>query len=232
MADLDSFFELKPRFGKSITTALARIGGQTVGVLANNPMFKGGAIDVDACDKATSFLVMCDSFNVPLIFLVDQPGFLIGIEGERRRAPSKIINWMNALSLVSVPKISVIMRKSYGQAFLNMGGGRNSDVVICWPTADLGFMAPEVAVNVLFGVRQGSERFDELVEQVSRDAAAWNLAALHETQYLIDPRETRDLLLHLLSVHGSKLGRTVGLLLDVNYLGRSTTTILADFDEA
>lgn len=211
IADLDSFFELKPRFGKSITTALARIGGQTVGLLANNPMFKGGAIDVDACDKATGFLVMCDSFNIPLVFLVDQPGFLIGIEGERRRAPSKIINWMNALSLVSVPKISVIMRKSYGQAFLNMGGGKNSDVVICWPTADLGFMAPEVAVNVLFGVKQGSERFDELVEQVSRDAAAWNLAALHEAQYLIDPRETRDLLMHLLTVHGSKLGRTVGL---------------------
>ena len=211
MTDKDSLFELKPRFGKSITTALARIGGQTVGVLANNPLFKGGAIDVDACDKATSFLVMCDSFNVPLIFLVDQPGFLIGIEGEKRRAPSKIINWMNALSLVTVPKISIIMRKSYGQAFLNMGGGRNSDAVICWPMADLGFMAPEVAVNVLFGVKQGSERFDELVEQVSRDAAAWNLAALHESQYLIDPRETRDLLLHLLSVHGSKLGRKVGL---------------------
>lgn len=211
MSDLDSVFELKPRFGKSITTALARMGGQTVGFLANNPMFKGGAIDVDACDKATSFMVMCDSFNIPLVFLVDQPGFLIGIEGEKRRAPSKIINWMNALSLVTVPKISVIMRKSYGQAFLNMGGGRNSDAVICWPTADLGFMAPEVAVNVLYGVKQGAENFDELVDQVSRDAAAWNLAALHEAQYLIDPRETRQLLLHLLEVHGSRLGRRVGL---------------------
>ena len=211
IVDKDSVFELKPRFGKSITTALVRLGGQTVGVLANNPMFKGGSIDVDACDKATSFLVMCDSFNVPLLFLVDQPGFLIGIEGERRRAPSKIINWMNALSLVTVPKISVIMRKSYGQAFLNMGGGKNSDVVICWPTADLGFMDPVVAVNVLFGVKRGDDQFDELVEQISRDSAAWGLAALHETQYLIDPRETRDLLLHLFPVHSHKLGCKVGL---------------------
>lgn len=211
IVDKDSLFELKPRFGKSITTALVRVGGQTVGVLANNPMFKGGSIDVDACDKATSFLVMCDSFNVPLLFLVDQPGFLIGIEGERRRAPSKIINWMNALSLVTVPKISVIMRKSYGQAFLNMGGGKNSDVVICWPIADLGFMDPVVAVNVLFGAKRGDDQFDELVEQISRDSAAWGLAALHETQYLIDPRETRDLLLHLFPVHSHKLGRKVGL---------------------
>ena len=210
LVDTDSMFELKGRFGKSITTALARINGQSVGVVANNPMFKGGAIDVDACEKTTSFLVMCDSFNLPIIFLVDQPGFMIGLEGEKRRAPSKIINWMNALALITVPKISVIMRKSYGQAYLNMGGGRNSDAVVLWPTADLGFMAPEVAVNVLYGVKKGDDKFEELVEQIGRDASAWNLAALHEAQYLIDPRQTRDLLKHLLVVHGSELGRRVG----------------------
>lgn len=210
LVDTDSMFELKPRFGKSISTVLARINGQAVGVVANNPMFKGAAIDVDACEKTTSFLVLCDSFNLPIIFLVDQPGFMIGLEGERRRAPSKIINWMNALSLVSVPKISVIMRKSYGQAYLNMGGGKNSDAVILWPTADLGFMAPEVAVHVLHGVKRGEDGFEELLEQVNRDASAWNLAALHEAQYLIDPRETRGLLKHLLAIHGDRLGRQVG----------------------
>lgn len=210
LVDTDSMFELKARFGKSISTVLARLNGRAVGVIANNPMFKGGAIDVDACEKATSFLVLCDSFNLPIIFLVDQPGFMIGLEGERRRAPSKIINWMNALSLVSVPKISVIMRKSYGQAYLNMGGGKNSDSVILWPTADLGFMAPEVAVNVLHGVKRGEDGFDELFEQVSRDSSAWNLAALHEAHYLIDPRETRDLLKHLLNIHGARLSRRTG----------------------
>jgi acetyl-CoA carboxylase carboxyltransferase component len=92
-----------------------------------------------------------------------------------------------------------------------MGGGKNSDVVICWPTADLGFMDPVVAVNVLFGVKRGDDQFDELVEQISRDSAAWGLAALHETQYLIDPRETRDLLLHLFPVHSHKKGCKVGL---------------------
>jgi acetyl-CoA carboxylase carboxyltransferase component len=212
IVDPGSVFELKARFGKSISTSLTRFDGRTVGVLANNPMFKGGAIDVDACAKATSFLVFCDSFNIPIVFLVDQPGFLIGLEGERRGAPGKIINWMNALSLVTVPKISVIMRKSYGQAYLNMGGGRNSDEVVCWPTADLGFMAPEVGVNVMYGVRKEEDpkRFQELLEELSRDTSGWSLASLYETQTVIDPRETRDCLISLLAVHRSRHGSEVG----------------------
>jgi acetyl-CoA carboxylase carboxyltransferase component len=205
IADEGSVFELKGRFGKSITTALARLDGRSVGFLANNTLFKGGAIDVDACNKAISFLVLCDSFNIPIVFLVDQPGFMIGLEGELRGAAGKIINWMNALSLVTVPKISVIMRKSYGQAYLNMGGGRNSDEVLAWPMADLGFMAPEVGVNVLFGVTKENdpERFAELVKQISHDSSAWQLAELYETHAVIDPRETRDHLIGLLEVHRS-----------------------------
>jgi methylmalonyl-CoA decarboxylase subunit alpha len=212
IADGDSVFELKARFGKSITTALARLDGRSVGIVANNPLFKGGAIDVDACNKATSFLVLCDSFNIPIVFLVDQPGFLIGVDGERRGAPGKIINWMNALSLVSVPKISVIMRKSYGQAYLNMGGGRNSDEVLCWPSADLGFMAPDVGVNVMFGVTRESDpvRFEQLRAELARDTSAWSLAALYEAQSVIDPRETRTCLIQLLEMHRRRHGSEVG----------------------
>lgn len=212
IADLGSVMELKARFGKSIVTALTRIEGRTVGVVANNPLFKGGAIDVDACNKVVSFLVLCDSFNVPLVFLVDQPGFLVGIDGERRGAPGRIINWMNALSLVTVPKISVIMRKSYGQAYLNMGGGRNSDEVVCWPTADLGFMAPTVGVNVLFGVKedQEPEKYHKLVDELSRDTSAWRLASLYEAQAVIDPRDTRESVARLLDLHRTKLGSGIG----------------------
>ena len=212
LSDPDSVFELKPRFGKSITTALARLDGKTVGFVASNPLFKGGAIDVDACNKVTSFTVLCDSFNVPMVFLVDQPGFLIGLEGERRGAPGRIINWMNARALATVPKLSVILRKSYGQAYLNMGGGRNSDEVVCWPTADLGFMSPEVSVNILHGVRREDDpvRFAELVKEVARDTSAWSLAALYETQMVIDPRDTRDCLIGLLDVHRERLGSQIG----------------------
>jgi methylmalonyl-CoA decarboxylase subunit alpha len=212
IVDRESMFELKSRFGKSIVTALARVDGESIGVIANNPMFKGGAIDVDACRKATSFLVLCDSFNLPIVILVDQPGFLIGLEGEIQGAPGRIINWMNALSLVTVPKLSIILRKSYGQAYLNMGGGRNSDEVACWPTADLGFMDPSVAVNVVHGVRreQDPERFAALHAELARDTSPYGLAALYEAQSIIDPRDTREYLKATLAAYAAEGRAAIG----------------------
>ena len=212
IADKDSTFELKERYGKSVATVLARLDGKSVGFIANNPLFKGGALDADACQKVTSFMVLCDSFNVPLVYLVDVPGFLIGVEGEIRGMPGKVINWMNAMTLVTVPKISVIMRKSYGQAFINMAGGRNADEVAVWPTADLGFMDPAVSVNVLYGVRyqDDPERFEKLKAEVERDTSAWGLAELYEAQNVIDPRDTRDYLIRSLEVHRLRLSNGVG----------------------
>jgi len=212
IADKGSSFELKERFGKSVATVLARLDGKSVGFLANNPLFKGGALDADACQKATSFMVLCDSFNIPIVFLVDVPGFLIGVEGEIRGMPGKVINWMNALSLVTVPKITVILRKSYGQAYINMGGGRNTDELACWPTADLGFMDPRVSVNVLYGVKEDDDpkRFKQLVAEVERDTSAWSLARLYEAQHVIDPRDTRAFLVRMLEVHRSRLRNGVG----------------------
>jgi methylmalonyl-CoA decarboxylase subunit alpha len=219
IADEGSVFELKSRFGRAIVTALARIEGRTVGFLANNPLHKGGAIDPDACDKAVNFLVLCDSFNIPIISMVDQPGFFIGLEGERKRAPGKIMNWMNALAQITVPRFSVIVRKSFGQAYLNMGGGRNADEVIAWPSADLGFMEPRLAVNVLHGIRaeDDPERFAALAADLDRDTEAWDLAGLYEAQYVIDPRETRSHLARLLEVYE---GRQVG----EHFLGNWPTT--------
>ncbi len=212
VADADSLFELKARFGRSITTSLARIDGRSVGLIASNPMFKGGAIDVDACRKATSFLVLCDSFNIPIVFFVDQPGFLIGIAGALRGAPGLIMNWMNALSLVSVPKFQVVMRKSYGQAYLNMGGGRNADAIACWPMADLGFVDPVIGVSILHGLKREDDpaRFDKLAEALGRDSSAWELAALYETQHVIDPAETRGWLISMLDVHARRMTGGVG----------------------
>ena len=212
IADTDSTFELKERYGKSVATVLARLDGKSVGFIANNPLFKGGALDADACQKITSFMVLCDSFNVPLVFLVDVPGFLIGVEGEMRGMPGKVINWMNAMSQVTVPKITVILRKSYGQAYINMAGGKGADEVALWPTADLGFMDPAVSVNVLHGVKREDDpaRFKELVEEVQRDTSAWALAELYEAQTVIDPRETRDYLIRTLDVHRLRLKNGVG----------------------
>ena len=212
VVDRDSVFEMKPRFGKSILTALTRIDGRTVGIIANNPMFKGGSIDVDACTKATSFLVLCDSFNIPIVFLVDQPGFLIGMEGEKRGAPGRIMNWMNALSLVTMPRVAITLRKNFGQAYLNMGGGRNSDEAAAWPSADFGFMDPATGVNVLHGLRREDDpaRFAKLMDEIARDSAPWPLAGLYESQAVIDPRETRDYLKSILRVHSRRPTGGVG----------------------
>ncbi|MCB1739463.1 MAG: methylmalonyl-CoA carboxyltransferase [Gammaproteobacteria bacterium] len=212
IVDRDSSFELKPRFGRSVATVLTRMNGRTVGFLANNPLSKGGAIDVDACRKVTSFMVLCDSFNIPIVLLVDQPGFLIGLDGEKRWAPGRIMNWMNALSLVTVPKIALTLRKNYGQAYLNMGGGRNADENAAWPSADFGFMDPAVGVNVLHGLRREDdpERFDALVREIAQDSSPWSLAALYEAQNVIDPRDTRGFLIDALDVHLDRYRNGVG----------------------
>jgi len=205
IADRDSVFEMKARFGRSIATALARVDGRTVGLIANNPMVKGGAIDVDACDKATSFLVLCDSFNVPIILLVDQPGFLVGVQGEARRAVGKVMNWMNALSLVTVPRFSIVLRKSYGQAHLNMGGAGNADEIAAWTTAEVSFMEPEYGAAIVHGAHPDGdeEAFAAAMAEMTRDTSAYDLAAIYGAQAVIDPRETRSWLTDMLAVRES-----------------------------
>lgn len=212
IADPGSVFEMKPRFGRSVVTALTRIDGRTVGFLANNPMVKGGAIDPDACDKATSFLVLCDSFNVPIVMLVDQPGFLVGVQGEAKRAVGKVMNWMNALALVTMPIVSIVMRKSYGQAVLNMGGAGNADEVAAWTTAEVGFMEPEYGAVIALGARPDGdpEAFREAVARMTKETSAYDLAACYGAQEVIDPRETRDYLRNILAVHAMSPARGVG----------------------
>jgi len=202
LVDRDSYFPIKERFGRNITTGLARLGGRSVGIIAPNPMFKGGALDSDACDKAISFIVLCDSFNLPIVTLADTPGFLVGVAGERLRLPGKIMNYMQALQLATVPKLSVIMRKSYGQAHLNMGAGVCDDMA-AWTSADISFMDPNAAVNVVYRVREQDdpERYRALVDQVVQDTTAYDLAASFRAQSVLEPRETRDWLIRMLEVH-------------------------------
>ena len=210
IADKDSVLELKPRFGKVLVTALARLGGKTVGFIANNPLYKGGVLDSDAADKAIGFMVMCDSFNIPLVLLVDTPGFVIGLEAEKKKATGKIVNFMNALQLLTVPKLSVIIRKTFGQAYLNMGGGRNSDEVAAWPTAEVSFMTPQFAVTVVHGTRPGEPGFDEQLEQMEKDNNAYEIARTFAVQNVIRPQDTRDYLIRMLEIHSLKLTGGIG----------------------
>ncbi len=210
VVDKDSFFELKARFGKAGVSGLARLDGRTVGVIANNPQSRGGAMDSDACEKLTSFIVLCDSFNIPLLLFVDTPGFVIGTDAERRRAPGKIMNMMNALALTTVPKLSVIVRKSYGQAYLNMGGGRNSDEVAAWPTAEVSFMDPVFAVKVVHGIDPGAEGFDDALAEMNRESSVWDFASVFAAQSVIRPQQTRDYLIRMLEIHRLRLTNGIG----------------------
>jgi acetyl-CoA carboxylase carboxyltransferase component len=211
IVDGGSLFFLKERFGKSAVTALARLDGETVGIVACNPYFKGGALDADAIDKITGFLVLCDSFNVPVIQFADTPGFLIGSEGEKRKVAGKIMNYIQALEMATVPKLAVVVRKSYGQAYLNLGGGL-SDEMAAWWTAEIGFVDPAVGVSVVHNLRreQDPARFDELVKGMMRDSTAYDLAGIFAAQAVIDPRQTRDWLIRMLEVHRRRPSGGVG----------------------
>jgi acetyl-CoA carboxylase carboxyltransferase component len=210
IVDKDSFFEIKPRFGKSVVTALARLGGKSVGIVANNPLHRGGALDADACRKIVDFMVLCDSFNVPLIQLVDTPGFQIGTEAEKAGAPGKIMNFMNATTLVTVPKLSVILRKSYGRAYVCMGGGRHSDDVAAWPTAEISFMSPEFATTIVHGVKPGEPGFEDKLAEIAQGSDVWGLAAVYAAQAVIRPHETRDYLIRMLDVYQLRMTKGVG----------------------
>lgn len=217
--DCDSFFEVKERYGRSITTALARLGGRTIGIVANNPLYKGGAMDADACSKATDFIVLCDSYNVPLVFLQDQPGFLIGPDAEKRGVIGRVINWMNALLQVTVPRISIILRKSYGRGFINMGGAGIADEIAAWWTAEVSFMNPRTAVMVVHGVKEEDdpERFRDLLAEMARNGGAYDLAAVYGVKEVLDPRETREYLKETLDVHTLRLSGGVGQHLLANW---------------
>jgi acetyl-CoA carboxylase carboxyltransferase component len=210
VVDKDTMFELKPRFGKSALTALARLGGKSVGIVANNPLHRGGALDADACRKIVDFLVLCDSFNVPIVLLVDTPGFQIGTEAEKAGAPGRIMNFMNAMTLLTVPRLSVIVRKSYGRAYVCMGGGRHSDDIAAWPTAEVSFMSPEFATRIVHGVGAGEPGFDEAFAKIRQGSDVWGLASIYAAQAVIRPEQTRDYLFRMLDVYKLRITKGVG----------------------
>ncbi len=200
LADRDRVFELKPFFGRSVLTCLCRIGGRTVGIIANQPMYKAGAMDTDGLDKITSFMCLCDSFNVPLLFLHDIPGFITDKQAEHGRVSAKVTNALLALSRVTVPKISIILRKSYGQAMYNMcGPGAGPDFIAAWPTAEVSFLDPDVATDIVYGKYSEEERAT-FREKMERDTGAYPLAQGYYVFDIIEPEETRDYILKMLEI--------------------------------
>jgi methylmalonyl-CoA decarboxylase subunit alpha len=175
--DEASFLEIKPRFAKELITGFARIQGRVVGIVANQPKHLGGVLFVDSADKAARFIWLCDAFNVPLLFLADVPGFMIGTKVERQgiiRAGAKMIA---AVSEATVPKISVIVRKAYGAGLYAMcGPAFDPDVCLALPTASIAVMGAQAAVNAVFynkiqEVPEGPER-EAYVEKLRQEYRA------------------------------------------------------------
>ncbi|MFB4164728.1 carboxyl transferase domain-containing protein [Alteribacillus sp. JSM 102045] len=157
--DKGSLFEFRPFYGRAIITGIVRIGGFTAGVVASQPKHMSGAAGPQECDKTTEFMCLCDSYHIPIIFLHDTPGFRISSQAEKQKMPGKIMNWNQALAKSTVPKLSIVIRKSIGAAYGNMcGPGMGADVVAAWPAAEINFIGPEVGINVVNGRQlQGSE---------------------------------------------------------------------------
>ena len=208
--DRGSYFELKARFGRSAITALARLGGRVVGVIANNPLVAGGALSAEACRKITDFQVLCDSFNVPLVRFMDTPGFVVGTDAERKGVPGLIMNFMNATCLVTVPSITVIVRKAYGRAYVAMGGGRHNSEMIAWPNAEVSFMDPVFATSIVHGLNPGDEGFNEALAEIQKDIEVWDMATIYAVQNVIKPQETRDYIIRMLEVYRRRRNGGVG----------------------
>ncbi len=210
IADRDSVFELKPRYGRSVITALARLGGRSVGIIANNPIVGACALSAEACKKVIDFQVMCDSFNIPLLRLLDTPGFVVGKDAERKGAPGWIMNMMSCTSFVTVPTITLIVRKAYGRAYVAMGGGRHNDEMIAWPTAEVSFMDPTFATTIVHGRKPGEEGFEEALAQIQKNDEVWDMATIFSLQNIIKPQETRAYLIRMFDVYRSRRGGGVG----------------------
>src|SRR4249919_1032611 len=151
LVDDGSFFELKPLYAKELMIGFGRLAGETVGIVANNPMHLGGVLFVDSADKAARFIWLCDAFNVPLVFLADVPGFMIGTAVERDGIIRHGAKMITAVTEATVPKVSVIVRKAYGAGLYAMcGPAFDPDACLALPTAQIAVMGPEPAVNAVF----------------------------------------------------------------------------------
>jgi acetyl-CoA carboxylase carboxyltransferase component len=201
LVDEGSFFEIKPLYAKELMIGFGRMAGETVGIVANNPMHLGGVLFVDSADKAARFIWLCDAFNVPLVFLADVPGFMIGTAVEREGIIRHGAKMITAVTEATVPKVSVIVRKAYGAGLYAMcGPAFDPDACLALPTAQIAVMGPEPAVNAVFYNRiQAIEDADERAAYIAERRAEYeadvdlvHLAAELVVDAVVEPDDLRD----------------------------------------
>ena len=213
LVDDGSWLELKKLFAKEILTGFARLGGHAVGIVANQPMQKGGVLFNDSADKAARFVWLCDAFEIPLLFLADVPGFMIGTDVERRGIIRHGAKMISAISEATVPKISVIVRKAYGAGLYAMAGPAfDSDCVIALPSAQIAVMGPEPAVNAVFYNKlaelpeeQREARRKELEDEYSEDVDLYKLASNLIVDDVVEPEALREALITRFSAYATRV---------------------------
>ncbi len=212
LVDAGSWFEIKRLFAPELITGLARIGGRAVGVLANQPKVKGGVLFVDSADKATRFVNLCDAFNIPLLFLMDVPGFMVGTQVERQGIIRHGAKMITAISEATVPKISVVIRKAYGAGLYAMcGPAFEPDCCLALPSAMIAVMGPEAAVNAVYEnhiLNLPEEERPAFVEQKRReyqeDIDIYRLAAEMVVDHIVPSHQLREELVERFVLYESK----------------------------
>jgi acetyl-CoA carboxylase carboxyltransferase component len=214
IVDEGRVFEIKPRWARNIVTALARIDGYAVGMVANNPMQYGGVLDVNSADKAARFVNLCDAFEIPLVFLQDVPGFMVGTKVEQQGIIRHGAKMLHAVSSATVPKLTVVLRKGYGAGYYVMNGrAYEPDLLVAWPGAEISVMGAEgvvaIAANKMLQQSPEPEALKkQLADAVRPHIDIYKTAALGFVDDVIDPRETRPLLAHYLRItEGKKVER-------------------------
>lgn len=211
IVDRDSVFEIKPTHAKNLVTCFARMNGRPVGIIANQPMHIAGTLDSPACEKGAHFVSVCDAFGLPLVYLIDLPGFMLGSGAERSGLARRSARLLFELGQASVTRVSVVLRKGYGLGYIAMCGGRSFDADLCvaWPTAEICAMSVEGAVDVAYqkqvaAAADPAARRAELIGRFREQLGALHAAGHFGIDDVIDPRDTRPLLIATLDRCGPR----------------------------
>ncbi len=210
IVDGGKFFEIKPKWARNLITCLARMNGRSVGIVANQPMVLGGVLDINAADKAARFINLCDAFNIPLVFLVDVPGFMIGSAVEKQGIIRHGAKMLYAVSEATVPKVTVVIRKAYGAGYYVMcGRAYEPDLIVGWPTAEISVMGPEGAVGIIFrkevaGAPDPKAMKEMLVGEFRKVINPEIAASYAYIDDLIDPGDTRRVIIRGLEMAAGK----------------------------
>ncbi len=203
IVDNGEFYEVHKYYARNIITCFARFDGQTVGIIANQPSVMAGCLDINASDKASRFIRFCDAFNIPLVNLVDVPGFLPGVDQEYGGIIRHGAKMLYAYSEATVPKVTVITRKAYGGSYLAMcSQDLGADQVLAWPTAEIAVMGPAGAANIIF--RKDPDVKEKTAKYIEEFATPYKAAERGFVDIVIEPKETRPRIITALTMLASK----------------------------